>query len=298
MRLLLVLALAAPLHAADPGEVVLVGGTGEACPAEHLGAGALVLLLDGAALPAPLGERPTLDLHAEGPAPTRADLARLRTASALHLVGDSGLGWWKAMNDHGRRSSLQRAVHDARARGVALVGWRAGAEYLAGAWLAPAGELEASGFRPRNPRRDLPERAASGLGLAPGGLLVRGEDALARALAALHRRHAWTALLLEGEVAWCWAPARREVSVSGTGRVLLVEMDGARRTRRGFDGAALSALRAGDVWDTHLDRLTLEDARSSGPVHLDVAAPKLAEARGARLALHVTGLAPWPPGIR
>ena len=75
-------------------------------------------------------------------------------------------------------------------------------------------------------------------------------------------------------------------------------MDGARCSRTRFDGAAISALRAGDVWDTRRDRLALAEEAATAPVHLEASTPELTAARGARLALRVTGLAPWPPPIR
>ncbi len=163
----------APRH----GEVVLLSGTGAACPREHGSESALALLHDGAELPSALSDADVLVITAGGARIGRETLDRLRKASAVHLVGGTALGWWQVMTDHGKRSALQRGVLASHARGAALIGWGAGAEFLAGAWLAPSVELEAAGFRLRNPRRaGMVERVSYGLGLAPAGLLVQGEE--------------------------------------------------------------------------------------------------------------------------
>ncbi|MDA1266358.1 MAG: hypothetical protein O2816_14855, partial [Planctomycetota bacterium] len=82
---LLTLALmAAPLE--DAGEVLLIAGTGAACPAEVLAGAPLVLRLDGAELPAAIANAAQLELSVDV-APSREELLRLRTATSLHLVG-------------------------------------------------------------------------------------------------------------------------------------------------------------------------------------------------------------------
>lgn len=297
--LLLLVATCAPAGDAPRyGDVLLVAGEGDACPNEVLAEGALVLRLDGAALPEPLAQLPTLELTSTGDRPERADLAHVRGARALHLVGDRGIAWWKVMYRGGKGSALQRAVLAGQARGADLVGWRAGAMYLAGAWFAPAEDLEAGGYRTRNPRRaEQAERVVGGLGLAPGGLLVFGDevDARARVLSALHRRRAWVALVLEGELCWRWDPQERRVELAGPGRALLFEMDGSRRTKTGFDQAALSVLGEGDAWDLARGRIELARAGEVGPADLEALS---AGSRMARAPLRVVGLPRWPQGVR
>lgn len=268
------------------GEVVLLSGTGRACPEAYLGAEALVLRLDGAEIPALLEETSVLDLASNGTRPSREELLRLRGPRALHLVGvgDGGLGWWRVMTWRGRRSPLQRALRDARARGAAVVGWGAGGAYLAEAWLAPSAALEAAGHPERNPRRaEEEEKVVGGLDLLPGGLAVQGERALPRALSLLHRRRAPRALLLAGEVAWRHDPAAREVTVTGSGAALLLETKGARCTRERIEGARASLLREGDRWDLHADRIELagEEAGPEGVRRAPLALASLLELSGA-----------------
>ena len=107
--------------AAAQGDVLLIAGSGEACPAEVLRGAPLVLRLDGDPVPARLAAFEVLELSTDE-RPDRADLARLRGASSLHLVGDDALSWWKAFEDRGKRSGLRTDYRQAceQYRGVAI----------------------------------------------------------------------------------------------------------------------------------------------------------------------------------
>jgi hypothetical protein len=253
---ILALSLAASIPRPTPprlGEVILVSGSGQACPDRYLGADAVALVFGGAEPPAGLSPGATrFEIGGEASPLDRSQLSLVRHARAVHLVGGEGLGWWRALFTRGKRNALQHALIDAQARGAALVGFGTGAEYLCANWLAPAGALEAAGFRTRNPRRPGAKTDAevliAGLGLAPGGLLVRGDQALARALEVIHGQRAAAALILLGEIAWRYDPTTREVSLVGDGQALRIDARKARRGRSTLRELRVSLLAAGDRW--------------------------------------------------
>lgn len=300
MRPLLILILLLPVMigtgSSKPraGEVLLVAGTGRACPEEFLSEEALVLQVDGAALPLPLAELATISISSTGPEPSRNECLRVRNAATLHLIGDRGLSMWRVMHLRGKRSALQQALLKGHAHGADLVGWRAGAEYLAGAWLVQAADLKAMGYRSRNPRRADRERyALAGLSLTPGGLVMVGDGPHIRSsmLAALHRRDAREGVILGGEVCWRWSPGTQRVEVLGEGQALLFEAGQSLRTKTGLRGATLSVLGEGDSWDLTEDRVQLASPRPGPSLDSPIDLEGLdATMRMARAPLRITGL--------
>ena len=240
----------------DLGEVLVLSGGGEACPAELLGEDSLVLRLDREPLPSALAPLARLDLSPRGPRPTTEALAAIEGARTLHLFGGSPLGWWRVFRQRGRKSPLLRALESARKRGSALVGWGSGGAYLGSTLLVSREELAAWNVPIPNPRkRGRAWRVIRGLGLVPGGLIVLGSGA--RSIDPLVRGECSTALVLEGEVAWRFDPAEKSARVEGPGRVLLIERRGARVIRDTLLGAHLSVLGAGALWKLEGDRIEL-----------------------------------------
>lgn len=287
--LLLPLLIGAGGSSPRAGDVLLVAGTGQACPEEVLSVDALVLQLDGAALPSRLAGLASLSISSEGPEPSRAECLRVRNAGAIHLVGDHSLAWWRVMHLRGKRSALQQALRKAQGHGAELVGWRAGAEYLSGAWLAQVADLKAMGYRSRNPRHaDRDEHVLRGLSLIPGGLVMTRDEPQARSsmIAALHRRDTRKGLILGGEVCWRWSPGVQRVEVLGGGHVLLFEAERSMRTKTGLRGATLSVLGGGDSWDPAGDQVQAPGPSSDHPIDLEGLDPT---ERRTRAPLRITG---------
>lgn len=257
MRLLLLLVLATGLFA--QGDVLLVKGKGEACPTRTLGAGALVLRLDRATSPGLLEELPHLDVSQPL---SRDQLARVRAASHLHLVGGDALAWWKCLEQRGKRSALRKSLDVARRRDATLVGWNSAAEYLCGGCIVTTAELTAAGFPPKNPRRAERERQTIGcLGFLPSGVVRLGATPsdVNAVVEALVRRQTRLALILDGELVWEYRVHEKRVEIHGTGRAILVEANQVRRTDSGIEEAKISRLQAGDLWDLEVDELILKD---------------------------------------
>lgn len=189
----------------------------------------------------------------------RALADRMAAAEALEFSGGTFLQWYDQLLKDRRRTRFTGAVFDAVRRGTHVIARGGASAFFSRGTSIPRADLVArEDSRPRNPRDRGPHSLVVGLGLGPPGYIDARAfgGTMERLQRALDDSRVDTGWWIAPRTAIAYDFAASRVTVLGPGHAVMLDLDGARRMRKGTFGARLSVLTSGDAWTRETRRFT------------------------------------------